>query len=114
MKRIAHLRWWIVVLICAGTIANYLARNSLGVLAPQLKVTFSMSTEQYSYVVGAFQVAYTIMQPVAGFIVDHIGLRTGFALFAVAWSVSSMLHAAATGWPARKRSMSSASAPAER
>jgi ACS family hexuronate transporter-like MFS transporter len=86
------------VLICLGTIANYLARNSLGVLAPQLKVTFAMSTEQYSYVVGAFQVAYTIMQPIAGFIVDHIGLRTGFALFAVAWSIFSMLHASATGW----------------
>jgi ACS family hexuronate transporter-like MFS transporter len=99
LKRIAHLRWWIVALICAGTIANYLARNSLGVLAPQLKVTFAMSTEQYSYVVGAFQLAYTIMQPVAGFIVDHIGLRAGFALFAVAWSVANMLHAFATGWP---------------
>src|SRR5262249_58411268 len=97
-KRIAYLRWWIVVLICLGTIANYLARNSLGVLAPQLKVTFSMSTEQYSYVVGAFQVAYTIMQPIAGFIVDHIGLRTGFALFAVAWSAFSMLHASASSW----------------
>jgi ACS family hexuronate transporter-like MFS transporter len=99
LKRIAHLRWWIVVLICAGTIANYLARNSLGVLAPQLKVTFSMSTEQYGYVVAAFQAAYTIMQPVAGFIVDRIGLRTGFALFAVAWSVANMLHAFATSWP---------------
>ena len=98
MKQVAHLRWWIVVLICAGTIANYLARNSLGVLAPQLKVTFSMSTEQYGYVVAAFQLAYTIMQPVAGFIVDHIGLRTGFALFAVAWSMANMLHAFATGW----------------
>jgi ACS family hexuronate transporter-like MFS transporter len=98
VKRIAHLRWWIVVLICLGTIANYLARNSLGVLAPQLKVIFSMSTEQYSYVVGAFQVAYTIMQPIAGFIVDHIGLRSGFALFGIAWSVASMLHASATGW----------------
>jgi ACS family hexuronate transporter-like MFS transporter len=61
-------------------------------------VIFSMSTEQYSYVVGAFQIAYTIMQPVAGFIVDHIGLRTGFALFAVAWSVANMLHAFASGW----------------
>jgi ACS family hexuronate transporter-like MFS transporter len=99
LKRIAHLRWWIVVLICAGTIANYLARNSLGVLAPQLKVTFSMSTEQYGYVVAAFQAAYTLMQPVAGFIVDRIGLRAGFALFAVAWSLANMLHALATGWP---------------
>ena len=99
MATVARLRWWIVALVCAGTIINYIDRNALGVLAPQLKLTFSMSTEQYSYVVGAFQLAYTIMQPVAGFIVDHIGLRAGFALFAVAWSVTNMLHALATGWP---------------
>lgn len=92
------MRWWIVVLICCGTIANYLARNSLGVLAPELKVKLGMSTEQYSYVLGAFQLAYTAMQPIAGYIVDHFGLRTGFALFGVAWSVASMLHALAASW----------------
>ena len=64
--RVRNLRWWIVALICAGTIANYLARNSLGVLAPELKSALHMSTQQYSYVVGAFQLCYTIMQPVAG------------------------------------------------
>lgn len=98
MRRIPHLRWWIVGLICLGTIANYLARNSLGVLAPELKTTLAISTEQYSYVVGAFQLAYTIMQPVAGFIVDRMGLRAGFALFGVAWSVANMLHALAATW----------------
>ena len=98
MRRIKHLRWWIVALICVGTIANYLARNSLGVLAPQLKAGLGMSTEQYSYVVGAFQLAYTVMQPIAGAIVDRIGLRAGFALFGAAWSVANMLHALAAGW----------------
>lgn len=98
MKRIANLRWWIVALICAGTIANYLARNSLGVLAPELKAHLGMSTQQYSYVVGAFQLAYTVMQPIAGYIVDHVGLRAGFALFGVAWSAANMLHALAAGW----------------
>ncbi|WP_294332235.1 MFS transporter [uncultured Sphingomonas sp.] len=98
MRRIAHLRWWIVGLICAGTIANYLARNSLGVLAPQLKTVLHMSTEQYSYVVGGFQLAYTVMQPIAGMIVDRIGLRAGFALFGAAWSVANMLHALVAGW----------------
>jgi ACS family hexuronate transporter-like MFS transporter len=98
LQRIARLRWWFVALICAGTVANYLARNSLGVLAPQLKTSLAMTTQQYSYVVGAFQAAYTVMQPVAGFIVDRVGLRTGFALFGVAWSIASMLHALAGGW----------------
>ncbi|QJU59128.1 MFS transporter [Sphingomonas sp. AP4-R1] len=98
MRRVKHLRWWIVALICAGTIANYLARNSLGVLAAELKTSLSMSTQQYSYVVGAFQLAYTVMQPVAGAIVDRIGLRAGFALFGLAWSAANMLHALAFSW----------------
>lgn len=98
MRRVRHLRWWIVALICAGTIANYLARNSLGVLAAELKTSLSMSTQQYSYVVGAFQLAYTVMQPVAGALVDRIGLRAGFALFGLAWSAANMLHALAFSW----------------
>ncbi|MDH7974050.1 MFS transporter [Sphingomonas sp. AR_OL41] len=98
MQRLSRLRWWFVALICAGTVANYLARNSLGVLAPQLKTSLGMTTQQYSYVVGAFQAAYTVMQPVAGYVVDKIGLRSGFALFGVAWSFASMLHALAGGW----------------
>ena len=98
MKTIKGLRWWIIALVCLGTIMNYLARNSLGVLAPQLKAEFSMSTQQYSYVVGAFQIGYTLMQPVCGFIVDLIGLRIGFALFAVLWSIAGCLHGWATGW----------------
>jgi len=96
--RIKGLRWWIVALICAGTMANYLARNSLGVLAAELKTELHMSTQQYSYVVGAFQLAYTVMQPIAGAIVDKIGLRAGFALFGLAWSGINMLHAFAIGW----------------
>lgn len=98
MRRIPHLRWWIVALICLGTIANYLARNSLGVLAPTLKTDMGMSTQQYSYVVGAFQLAYTVMQPIAGYIVDRIGLRSGFALFGLAWSLINMAHALAATW----------------
>ena len=98
MKRRRGLRWWIVALISCGTVLNYLARNSLGALAPQLKGVLDITVVQYSYIVGAFQLAYTVMQPVCGFVVDRIGLQLGFALFAVAWSIANMLHALAGGW----------------
>ena len=98
MKRRRGLRWWIVALISCGTILNYLARNSLGALAPQLKGVLDITVQQYSYIVGAFQLAYTVMQPVCGFVVDRIGLQLGFALFAAAWSISNMAHALAGGW----------------
>ena len=98
MKTVKALRWWIIVLVCLGTILNYLARNSLAVLAPELKQVFSISTQQYSYIVGAFQIGYTIMQPVCGFVVDLIGLRLGFALFAMLWSIVGVAHGFASGW----------------
>ena len=98
MTRVRHLRWWIVALISCGTILNYLARNSLGVLAPELKGALHITTQQYSYVVGAFQAAYTLMQPICGLIVDRIGLQLGFALFAAAWSLANVAHALAGGW----------------
>jgi ACS family hexuronate transporter-like MFS transporter len=39
------------------------------------------------------------MQPVVGYILDLVGLKIGFALFAFAWSATNMLHAFAVGWP---------------
>lgn len=98
MKKVKGLRWWIVGLICLGTIINYLARNSLAVLAPVLQKNLSFSTQEYSYVVAAFQVGYTVMQAVCGYVLDFLGLKLGFALFAVAWSAANLLHALATGW----------------
>jgi MFS transporter, ACS family, hexuronate transporter len=97
-NKIKGLRWWIVGLIMLGTIFNYLARSSLSVAAPTLTDKLHMTTQQYSYVVAAFQGAYTVMQPVAGYILDVVGLKIGFAIFALAWAASNMLHGLATGW----------------
>jgi MFS transporter, ACS family, hexuronate transporter len=91
------LRWWIIGLVTLGTILNYLARSTLSVAAPTLKEEFSMSTEDYSWVVLAFQLTYTIMQTVAGSILDALGTRLGFFLFAIGWAFSNIAHAFATG-----------------
>jgi ACS family hexuronate transporter-like MFS transporter len=93
-----RLRWWIVGLVCVGTILNYLARNSLGVLAPQLIGELHFSTREYSWVVASFQLAYTVMQPICGAIIDSLGLKVAFTLFAVAWSLANMAHGLAGGW----------------
>lgn len=99
MRTIRNLRWWIIGLVTLGTILNYLARSTLSVAAPTLKAEFSMSTEEYSWVVLAFQATYTIMQTVAGAILDALGTKLGFFIFAVGWSFANMAHAFATGWP---------------
>ncbi|WPP02239.1 MFS transporter [Pseudomonas sp. HR96] len=87
-----------VALITAGLIVNYLARNTLSVAAPTMMSELSISTEQYSHIVVAWQMGYAFMQPVAGLIVDAIGTKLGFAAFAVAWSAACAAAALATGW----------------
>jgi ACS family hexuronate transporter-like MFS transporter len=96
--RIGRLRWWIIGLVTLGTVLNYLARSTLSVAAPTLKDEMSLSTEQYSYIVMAFQATYTVMQSVAGSILDALGNRLGFFLFAIGWALANMAHGFATGW----------------
>jgi len=96
--KIKGIRWWMVALITAGLIVNYLARNTLSVAAPTMMAQLTISTEQYAHIVVAWQMGYAFMQPIAGLIVDAIGTKLGFAVFAVAWSAACAAAALATGW----------------
>lgn len=98
MIKIKGIRWWMIALLTAGLIVNYLARNTLSVSAPTMMKELNMSTEQYSHVVVAWQVCYGLMQPFAGYIVDLIGTKIGFAIFALAWSLACGAAAFSTNW----------------
>ncbi|MHB9804652.1 MFS transporter [Pantoea ananatis] len=98
LRMIKNLRWWMLGMFLLGVTVNYITRNSLGILAPELKNTLSMTTEQYSWVVAAFQLAYTLFQPVCGWLIDVIGLKMGFLICAVIWSITCLLHAGAGSW----------------
>lgn len=87
-----------VALVTLGLIVNYLARNTLSVSAPAMMKEMSMSTQEYSYVVVAWQICYALVQPVAGYILDAIGTKLGFAIFAAAWSLACAAAALATSW----------------
>src|SRR5438128_1741104 len=97
MSKIRGLRWWVIGLIMLGSIINYLTRSTLSVAAPTLLKDLNIGTKQYSWVVGTFQVAI-MLQPLCGYALDVIGLRLGYALFAVAWSLISMAHGLAHNW----------------
>lgn len=45
---IRQLRWWMLILFLMGVTVNYITRNSLGILAPELKDSLGITTEQYS------------------------------------------------------------------
>lgn len=95
---VKNLRWWILILFLLGVTVNYITRNSLGILAPELKTELGITTQQYSWIVGAFQLAYTFFQPLCGWLIDVIGLKLGFMICAVLWAVACIAHAGAGSW----------------
>lgn len=98
MRTVRGLRWCMISLVTLGTVLNYLARSTLSVAAPTLKLQFAMTTEDYSRVVLAFQASYTVMQAPAGMILDALGTRIGFFVFAVGWALANMAHGLAASW----------------
>jgi MFS transporter, ACS family, hexuronate transporter len=98
IRRLIGLRWWMISLITIGTILNYMTRTMLGVAAPTLMGDLGITEREYSWVTGFFQ-AGIMLQPLAGYVMDLIGLKLGFGLFAMAWALIMMLHGAAANWP---------------
>ena len=97
MRRFSNIRWTIIGLFVVAMVINYLARSVLGVAAPAIMAEQHISAVQYSWITGAFQVGI-MFQPVAGYLLDVIGLKVGFTLFVAVWSLITMGHGLATGW----------------
>ena len=90
-------RWVIVAMLFAATAINYVDRQMIGVLKPTLSKELSWSEGNYANIVFWFQVAYAIGYLSFGRIVDLIGVRSGYALAIVIWTISHLGHGLATG-----------------
>lgn len=92
-SRIGHYRWVICALIFFATTINYIDRQVLGILAPDLQKDIGWSESQYGYIVMAFQAAYAASLLFAGWVVDRIGTRLAYAISITLWSIAAMGHA---------------------
>jgi MFS transporter, ACS family, hexuronate transporter len=96
-RKIKGLRWWTIGLVMLGAVINYLTRSTLAVSAPTLLQDLHITTAEYSYITAAFQ-GTIMLQPLCGYVLDVVGLKYGYAMFAAAWSVICMAHGLATNW----------------
>jgi MFS transporter, ACS family, hexuronate transporter len=92
-----HLRWVMIALVFLATVINYLDRQTLSVVAPQLRDEFEMSNTEYGRVIFSFMLAYTIMNGVSGVLIDRLGTKLGYALCILWWSIATLLHVFASG-----------------
>ena len=87
------LRWLVVGLVALATVINYIDRNALAVMWPEMSGELGLDKNDYALILTFFMVGYAIGQSLFGKIFDAIGTRLGFLVAIVVWSVFVALHA---------------------
>ena len=89
---ISPFRWMILALLFMQTFFSYLDNQVLSVLAPVLRKEFGMDNTDYSNILNAFFLAYTLAYIFGGRVMDKIGARAGMAIAGLCGSTASVLH----------------------
>ncbi len=101
--KMKNLRWWVIALIALATVINYIDRQALSVLWPDIvedlfpdKSTLERK-QIYANITVVFVFSYAFGQAIFGKIFDWVGTRLGFVLSIGVWSIATALHAFAQG-----------------
>jgi len=94
-----RFRWCVIGLIALATVINYIDRNALAVMWPEVSKEIGASKEDYALLVTIFMIFYAIGQSLFGRIFDAIGTRMGFTLSILFWSLSIAAHALVRSMP---------------
>jgi len=89
--RVFAWRWAIISVFVLASTLNYLDRQLLAAVAPSLRGEFRLSNADYGAIVAAFSITYTLVAPVAGWLVDRVGLKLGTMASVACWSLVSLL-----------------------
>jgi MFS transporter, ACS family, hexuronate transporter len=107
-NKIGSYRWRICALLFFAATVNYIDRQVLGILAPDIQKELSINEIQYGWIITAFQISYAIGLFLSGRILDKIGNRLGYSIAVTIWSIAAMAHALArsfTGFVAARFSL---------
>jgi len=86
-------RWLVIcTLLFAVTTINYMDRQVIGILKPHLQKDLGWSEIDYSNIVFFFTLAYAIGYPLAGRLMDKVGVRLGLAGAVSFWSLAIGIH----------------------
>ena len=103
IMNVKGLRWWVIALIALATVINYIDRQALVVLWPSISEdlypdkSMTERKEIYALISVVFMFSYAFGQSIFGKIFDKVGTRIGFVLSIGFWSISTALHALASG-----------------
>ena len=85
-------RWRICGLLFFATTINYIDRQVIGILKPTLMHDLGWNEIDYSNVIFAFQCAYAIGYAGGGWFMDRVGVKLGYAVAVLGWSLAAIGH----------------------
>ena len=91
-------RYKVVVGLCIAASLAYVCRNSISVAESTIRSDLNLTKEQTGWIMAMFSLPYAIAQIPSGGLVQKFGTRICLPLFAVAWSIATLLLGKATGW----------------
>jgi ACS family hexuronate transporter-like MFS transporter len=91
-----RVRWTVCALLFFATTINYVDRSVLGILAPTLRTEIGWTDGDYGRISAAFTLAYAIGFLFAGWFIDRVGTRVGYAVSLIVWSIAAAAHALAS------------------
>ncbi len=86
-------RWAVLGLVFGAALLNYIDRQTIAILKPELESEFGWSDSDYAHIVSAFQLATIFSMLAVGWFVDKVGLRAGYSIGVGGWSLAQMAHA---------------------
>lgn len=103
--RAVPVRFRILVVLIALSFINYLLRNNISVAIPSIREEFGFTSTEIGWILGSFNISYTILQIPGGVFGEVYGHRRALAVIAITWGVltfltglaPSLMAASATG-----------------
>ena len=81
-------KWVIVATMFIAIICNYLDRQLLSILKPEILTHFGIEDLQYAWIVNVFLICYALMYPVSGILVDRFGPKRVMLAGIAVWSLA--------------------------
>jgi ACS family hexuronate transporter-like MFS transporter len=81
-------KWIIVATIFVAIICNYLDRQLLSILKPEILDHFAIGDLEYAWIVNIFLICYALMYPISGILVDKFGPKSVMLSGIAVWSLA--------------------------
>ncbi len=94
--RMTRRRWVICALLFSAVVINYVDRQMLGVLKPEMAKKLDWTEQNYADIVFYFQAAYSVSYLLFGAFVDRVGAKVGYGVAFLIWQLAHIAHGAAS------------------